>query len=95
MTKLGTFEVEESFNITGRGIVVLGYCSDFIPKFGMSISIAITDKRDVFKIIGIEIGNIPKNGKKQFGLLIRTSPEMLKYISENKITNQTADVLAD
>ena len=95
MIKTGTFEIEESFYITGRGIVVLGYLNDFIPKVGMSISINILDKIEVFKIIGTSMGNRPKNNKEQFSVLIQTTPEMTKYISENKITNQLATILSD
>jgi len=95
LTTIGIFDIEESFNITGRGIVLVGHRNDCIPKVGMCISIIVNDKIEVFKIFGISIGNRPKNDKDQFGLLIQTTPAMTKYIAENKITAQVANLLLE
>jgi len=93
LTKVGIFDVDESFNITGRGIVLVGYARDYIPRTGMFISIRIYEKKEVFKIIGVNMGNIPKDNKMQFGLLLQITAGLAKYISENKIRNRVAEIL--
>jgi hypothetical protein len=91
----GAFEIDESFYITNRGIVLVGYCSNRFPKVGMFVAVPILDKIETFKIIGISMGNRPRHDKEQFGLVIQTTPEMTKYITENKIINGVAELFSE
>jgi len=95
LTKIGTFDIKESFNITLRGIVLVGYCNNCIPKTGMWVSLILRDRIEIFKITGISMGNRPKDNKDQFGLLIQTTSATKEYISENKINNHSAELLQE
>ena len=93
MKKIGTFKIETSFNVTGRGIVAVGQIIDWTPKFGKYISIDISGKQEILKITGIESGNPDKNGVVRFGLLLSIDdPVRNKYIADNKLSEQISNI---
>ena len=91
MKRVGTFKIETSFNITDRGIVVLGQIIEGIPKVGSYISIDISGKEETIKIIGTQNGNPDENGIVKFGLLLKIdNPLRINHIAENKLKEQVA-----
>ena len=94
MTKIGTFNIEESFNITNRGIVILGHSPNTIIKLGLYVSLDIRETTTVYKIIGIESGkNLDLEYIKKGLLLSISDPIQVDYIAHNKIINKTVDIL--
>ena len=93
---IGAFRIETSFDVSGRGIIVVGQIMDAIPKTGKFISIEISGKKEVFKITGIECGNPDENNIIRYGLLLSINDSVqFKFISDNKLDEQIADILED
>jgi hypothetical protein len=83
--KTGTFKIDSIFNVTRRGIIVVGIPIDVIPKLGNSIAININGKEENYKIIGIERGNPNEEHIIKFGLLLHIDdPGKIKYILESR-----------
>lgn len=96
MTRVGTFKIENSFNVSGRGIVAIGQLIEGMPKVGTYISINISDQDELIKIIGIERGNSDENDIIRFGLLLLIDdPIQAKYIAENKLKEQVSSLFED
>ena len=96
MTKIGSFKIETSFNITGRGIVVSGQVIEGVPLVGTFLSANISGEEEIIKIIGTEIGNPDANGIMKFGLLLSIEdPLRVKHIGENKIKEQVVSIFKD
>ena len=94
MTKIGTFNIDESFNITNRGIVVLGHSTDTIMKLGQYVTLDIKGTTTAYKIIGTEIGKKFDAEYMKIGLLLSIADQTLvNYIAQNKIINKTVDIL--
>jgi hypothetical protein len=94
MTKIGTFTIEESFNITNRGIVILGHSPDTIIKLGQYVTLNIKGTTTAYKIIGTEIGQKFDTEYLKIGLLLSIADQTLvDYITQNKIINKTVDIL--
>ena len=93
MTKIGTFTIEESFNITGRGIVVLGYMDEQYPKLGQYIQFTINDTKVACKIIGIERGNVLLQEPLKWGIMIDIKDhKLLSQIQTEKIKPQIGEL---
>lgn len=94
MTEVGTFEIQESFKITGRGIVLLGHPVDHTKiLLGFFVEIKINDTVYTYKITGVDMGNYVNN-KFMVGILVDIGdPTMIEYLSKNKIKGQTATIL--
>ena len=94
MNAIGTFKIETSFNVTGRGIIAVGQIIEGSSKLGSFISIDISGKQEILKIIGIERGNPDGNNITRYGLLLSIDDSgRIKYIAENKLTEQIVEIL--
>lgn len=54
MAKIGTFKIESSFRLTGRGIVALGQIIDGIVRIGAYTNFEVGNKRVTMQISGVE-----------------------------------------
>jgi hypothetical protein len=94
MKTIGTFKIESSFNVSGRGIIAVGQIIEGIPKLGNFISKDISGKQEIIKIIGIERGSSNDNNIIRHGLFLYIdNPIRIKYIAENKLTEQIVEIL--
>jgi hypothetical protein len=91
MIKSGIFKIETSFNITGRGIVVVGQLLEGRLLIGSYISVNITGEDEMVKIIGVEWGKPDENDIVKWGALLKIEdPVRIKFIGENKIKEQVS-----
>jgi hypothetical protein len=96
VTKIGSFKIETSFNVSNRGIVAVGQIIEGLPKLGRYISVDISGRKEVLKITGIERGNPDENGIIKFGLLLQIDdPLLIKHIAENKLKEQVSSIFED
>jgi hypothetical protein len=94
MKKIGTFVIQESFNITNRGIVILGHSPDTIVKPGLYVTLLINETPNTYRITGIEHGKNLDVDYLQVGLLLSIpDPKQLDFIAQNKILNKTVDII--
>ena len=57
MSKIAKIEILESFNLTGRGLVILGNLLEGQVRIGSIITFDIGDKPITFKIGGVEMAD--------------------------------------
>ena len=79
---IATFEVETSFNISGRGIVALGKFVEGMAKLGAKTNVVVNDKLTPVTITGIDWGKPDNEGIIKFGLLLRFDDDECKKIVE-------------
>jgi len=69
MTKIGSFKIQDSFKLTGRGLVALGQIMEGVVKIGAYLTFIIDNKTVVMKISGVEMADIDRPaGKFAVGL---------------------------
>ena len=69
MTKIGSFKIQDSFKLTGRGLVALGQIIEGVVKIGAYLTFIIDNKTVVMKISGVEMADIDRPaGKFAVGL---------------------------
>ena len=68
--KIGVFNIETSFLVTGRGIVAVGTINEGRISVGTRTTVEIDGKKAAVKIIGTERGNPNAEGKLPFGILL-------------------------
>lgn len=88
--QIAMFKVETSFNITGRGIVVVGIVTKGTVRLGACANILINYKPVAVTVSGIEHGNPDDQGIVKFGLLLRFADEECKKLAkDNRLQPQT------
>ena len=93
MAKIGTFKIIESFNITNRGIVVVGHFMNGHAKVGSRSIVDIEGTPANVKIIGTEIGGPRDDEMIQFGLLFSfENPELENIAKSERIKEQTIEI---
>ncbi|HKZ66397.1 MAG TPA: hypothetical protein VJ111_08590 [Chitinophagaceae bacterium] len=69
MTKIGSFKIQDSFKLTGRGLVALDQIMEGVVKIGAYLTFIIDNKTVVMKISGVEMADIDRPaGKFAVGL---------------------------
>ena len=92
MRTIGVFKIQQSFNITQRGVVAFGYFTEGQPKIGSVTN--INDKTAFVKVIGIEVGNIDNDGNLLFGLLLSFKDKDLEEIVKaERLKEQVVKIL--
>ena len=93
MTKIGLFKVEDQFNLTDRGVVILGQLLDGELKVGANLKLEIDDKSVSLKIKNVEIADYVSEKKSSVGLLFAIEDDGLKeFFLNKKITEQVAEI---
>ena len=96
MAKIGTFKIWESFNITGRGIVVVGHFINGHAKVGSTSVVEIKGTSAKVKIIGTEMGGPRDDDIISFGLLFSFESTDLENVAKSeRIKEQTIDIFFD
>jgi hypothetical protein len=86
MTKIGTFQVERIFEITGRGLVLAGDILDGLVGAGYHIECTIEGEEYTRKIKSVEMISHTEPGKYSVGLLIGGAKDGI-YQWKNKDLN--------
>ena len=95
LVKTGSFRIEESFNISSMGIVIVGHSSDTQIRLGLFVNLDINNIKRPYKIKGIQVGNNPEDDFVKFGLLLDIEDQtIINYLAENKIKGQTVDIFS-
>jgi hypothetical protein len=93
MTKIGLFKVEDQFNLTGRGLVILGQLIDGELEAGANLKLEIDDKPVSLKIKSVEFADYVSEQKSSIGLLFAIEDEGLKeFFLNQKITEQVVEI---
>ena len=83
-----TFEIETSFNITGRGIVALGTFTEGMTKLGAKATVVVNNEPTIVTIAGIDWGK-PNEGIIKWGLLLRFADDKCReYVEQNRLLRQ-------
>jgi translation elongation factor EF-Tu-like GTPase len=87
--QIAIFEVETSFNITGRGIVAVGKFIEGMAKLGAKTNVVVNDKLTPVTITGIEWGKLDDEGTIKFGLFLRfDDDECKKTVEQYRLQKQ-------
>jgi len=91
----GIFKIVQSFNITNRGIVVIGHFLEGYPLIGYFLVVDIDGQPATVKIKGIERGKVDAEGKMPWGLTLHFDDVSLEKIAEtNGIKEQVVEIFA-
>jgi len=93
MTKIGTFKILDSFNITGRGVIITGYfIDDGKARVGSTSIVEIQGTPAKVKIIGVEVGSAEFE-EMRFGFLLSfESPDLENVAKRERIKEQTIEI---
>jgi hypothetical protein len=93
VAKIGTFKIRESFNITGRGIEIVGHFINGHPKVGSTSFVEIKGTSAKVKIIGTEVGQPGADGILPIGLLLSfENPNLENIAKSERIKEQTIEI---
>lgn len=93
MAKIATFKISESFNITNRGIVVVGHFINGHAKVGSRSTVEIKGTSAKVRIIGIEVGKPGDEDILPFGLLLSFDNSDLENVAKmERIKEQTIEI---
>jgi len=96
LTNVGTFHIQNSCNITGRGLVVLGQLTDGKVKIDDYLTFKYDSKILTTVIIGVEMADNISTGEYWVGLLIGHQNDLLEIAFEKgKIEDQIADISSE
>jgi hypothetical protein len=96
MKKVGVFNIETSFLITGRGIVAVGTINEGRISVGTSTTVEIDGKKAAVKIIGTETRNPNADEKLPFGILLSFADQSLeKTAATMKLKTQTIEIFEE
>ena len=69
MTKIGTFKIENSFKLTGRGLVALGQIIEGKAKVGSYLNFKAAERTVCMQISGVEMADTNREkGEFEVGL---------------------------
>jgi len=95
MARIGTFKIESSFNLTGRGLVALGQIVEGIVRTGAYTNFEVGNERVNMQISGVEIADINREkGESAVGLTFVYRDELQRNEFETiKLKEQLIDIL--
>jgi hypothetical protein len=92
-TKVATFQIQKSFNLTGRGLVILGQLTGGSVKIGDYLTFTHDNKPLTFMISRVETADNTYTKEYWVGLTFVYQNEQQKLEFEKiKVTEQLADV---
>jgi translation elongation factor EF-Tu-like GTPase len=97
MPKIGTFKIESSFKLTGRGLIALGQIVEGIVRIGAYTNLEIGNKRLNMQISGVEMADIKREkGEYAVGLTFVYKDEMQREeFKTMKLKEQLIDIFDD
>lgn len=94
MKTIGVFKIKESFKITNRGIVAVGYFIEGMPRIGSMATVEVASQQALVKITGIERGNFDEEGNLLHGLLLSFGDKQLEEIAQTqRLCEQVVNIL--
>ena len=95
MAKIGIFKIENSFKLTGRGLVALGRIVEGIVRIGAYTNFEVGNERVNMQISGVEMADINrKKGEYAVGLTFVYRDEMQRNEFETmKLKEQLIDIV--
>jgi translation elongation factor EF-Tu-like GTPase len=95
MARIGTFKIESSFKLTGRGLVALGQIVDGVVRIGAYTNFETDNKRVTMQISGVEMADINREkGEYAVGLTFVYKDETQRQEFETlKLKEQLIDIV--
>jgi translation elongation factor EF-Tu-like GTPase len=95
MARIGTFKIESSFKLTGRGLVALGQIIDGVVRIGAYTNFEIDNERVNMQISGVEMADINREkGEYAVGLtFVYKDEKQQKEFETLKLKKQLIDIL--
>lgn len=94
MAKIGTFEINSSFHLTGRGLVAIGQIVDGIVRIGAYTTLQVADEKVILQISGVEMVDVKSEfGEYAVGLLFSYKDEdQQKHLEAIKLKEQIIEI---
>lgn len=94
MPKIGTFEINSSFHLTGRGLVAIGQIVDGIVRIGAYTTLQAADEKVILQISGVEMVDVKSEiGEYAVGLLFSYKDEdQRKHMEAIKLKEQIIEI---
>lgn len=93
MSRIGTFKITQSFNVTNRGVIAVGSIINGHVKVGATSTIILGGNLTPVKIMGTEMGNPGADDVVPFGILLAfESPDIELVAKTDRIKEQTIDI---
>lgn len=94
MAKIGTFEINSSFHLTGRGLVAIGQIVDGIVRIGAYTTLLVGDEKVDFQIAGVEMVDVKREiGEYAVGLLFSYKDEVKgKHLKAIELKEQIIEI---
>jgi hypothetical protein len=94
MAKIGTFEINSSFHLTGRGLVAIGQIVDGIVRIGAYTTLQVADEKVILQISGVEMVDVNSEiGEYAVGLLFSYKVEdQRKLLEAIKLKEQIIEI---
>ena len=95
MAIIGTFKIESSFKLTGRGLVALGQIVDGIVRIGAYTNFETSKGRVIMQISGVEMADINREeGEYAVGLtFVYKDEDQRKEFETLKLKEQLIDIV--
>ena len=92
-TKVATFQIQKNFNLTGRGLVILGQITEGRIKMGDFLTFTHDDKTLTLMISGVEMADNISTKEHWVGLTFVYQNQQQKIeLQKIKVTEQIAEV---
>jgi translation elongation factor EF-Tu-like GTPase len=93
MIKIGTFKIQGSFKITGRGLVAFGQIIEGKVKIGSHFTLNIKNKSVAVQVTGVEMMDNISTQESWVGLLFHYSDQQQgKEFDQIKLTEQVVEI---
>ncbi|NOT51359.1 MAG: hypothetical protein HOP10_08800 [Chitinophagaceae bacterium] len=93
MQRIGIFQIQDQFTITGRGLVVLGQLLEGVVKNGATLKFEFEGENILMQIISVEFADNVSEKKSWVGLVVANKNEREKnYMQDKKIKEQVAEI---
>jgi len=93
MQKIGVFQIQDSFKLTGRGLVALGQILEGKVKIGSYLTFMLDAKFITIKISGVEMADNTSTGEYWVGLtFVYENEQQKKEFEQLKLKEQIAEV---
>ncbi|MBO9199542.1 MULTISPECIES: hypothetical protein [Niastella] len=96
MKVIGKFKINDSFRITGRGLVVIGDLIEGRVKIGSVVTFNTGSENATLKVSGVEMGDNRSTGEYFVGLTFVYNDEIERRKYESlKLKEQIIEVMAE
>ena len=94
MPIIGVFQIQDKFNLTGRGPVILGQVLEGTVKIGAALKFEIGDDILLLQITAVEMADNISEKKFGVGVMFAYKDEQQKnHVRDIKIKEQLAEII--